>query len=283
MPTAAFPRFSFSSRRSRIAAGLGFAALLAAVVYVMAFAGDGDARRNAVADYIRAVNDVERLMVVELRELGTTYQELRLDAKARPEQLDGLGEAERTLASLRSRVAALEPPEEAARLHAELLRLLGLQVEFAGDVTDLARWLPVVTRERAAFARAAQRLRRDLDRARTPRAQTRAFRAYTRRTSAIADRLAELSLPPVLEASRAADEKRLRTLSRLSDRIREALAARRPAVAVRLSQFLAQTAGGTGATRAERVAFRAYNGRLRAIGSAGEAVRRELQRLDLEL
>ena len=135
MPTAASRRFSFSSRRVQAAFAAAALLLLGALVYVMAFAGDGDEQRESVSEYVLAVNRVERRLVVALREVGNAYQDIRLDAKAPDEQVARLEEAERTLADLRERVAALGPPPEAGELHAELLRLLDLQVAYAGAGT----------------------------------------------------------------------------------------------------------------------------------------------------
>lgn len=285
MPTAASRlSSSFGKRLPAVLWGVAAAALVALVVLlVLSFTGQGPTRRDAVAAYIGEVNRVEVGASAELKRIDGLYRRFGRTPAALAKQVPDLERAERTLRRLRGRVAAVQPPEEARRLHTLLLRLFALDVVLAGDVTDLARYLPALAQEQAPLAKTIERLRRDVDRARTAPEQARAFDAYATATRRIATRIEELRAPRAFAETQRAEVTRLRRLADLAVRVQTALENEQPGEAVRLFSTLGAVASSTAVARAEREAALAYNRRLRTIGTVARAIERERKRLDLNV
>lgn len=279
---AASRRFNSSARTLWLVAGI-VAVVVGAALGARALAQRGDDSRDEVARYIVAINHVQGTMAGELARLNRAYAGFRAAPAARPRQVAELREAERTLADLARQIRALHVPDEAAKLHEQLLRLLALQSDFAGELTQLAEYLPRLGETTRELTPAGERVRRELAAAKTPAAQARAFARYSVALDRVANKLARLSAPPVLEPARRAEIARLRRLATLGRQLQAAIEEQRVGDVRRLSDELARLAAIRGATRAERDAVIAYNERLQAIGAQRNALERERRRLDREL
>ena len=264
---------------------------LAAVFVLQRRGGDDDAeeRRAAVSAYIVEVNITQQTLIVELERVSLAYCGLRLQEKADPKQLARVEEAERTLRGLRSRLAALGAPAEAMKLRRLILGLVDLQVQLAGEVAGIARYIPMQAAECRELARATNVLRDRLAEADTGAGQKEAFDAYRASLIASARRLDQASVPTVLKPSRSDEVKRLSRLSRLS---RLALLARELGKALEeqrakdvdvLFPRFVLTSASAGTTKAERDAVIAFNRRLERIGKQRIAVAAERTRLGLAL
>lgn len=242
-----------------------------------------DDRRAAVAAYIVQVNTTQQAVVLELEQVNTAYRELRLRAKPVPGQLERVEAAERSLAELRARIARLPVPPEAARLHTKLLRLVELQVAFAGEVAGMVRYLPLQAEESRKVAAATNRLRAALEGAGGGAAQQTAFETFRRAIQAVVRRLERASAPPVLEPARTGEIARLERLGSLAARLGRALEEQRVGEIDRLFADFVRASADTGTTQAERQAVIAYNRRLAAITDQRTAVTAERARLDVEL
>jgi hypothetical protein len=275
---AASRRFSSSVKALWVVAGVAAALLLAALGAEALLRDGGDDERAEVADYIVGVNRIQGGMAGELTRVNRAYASFRAAPSKR--QIAELREAEQTLAVVAQQIRALHVPEDAARLHKELLRLLALQADFARELTQLAEYLPRLSDAQRELAPAGARVQRELAAATTPAGQARAFGRYAAKLDQVAKSLERLSAPPVLEPARRAEIARLRELAKLSARLRTAIDEQQAAEVRRLSADISRVAAVRGATRAERDAVIAYNDRLKAIGAQRRAVERERTRLD---
>ena len=261
---------------------------LAAVFVLQRRGGDDDAeeRRAAVSAYIVEVNITQQTLIVELERVSLAYCGLRLQEKADPKQLARVEEAERTLRGLRSRLAALGAPAEAMKLRRLILGLVDLQVQLAGEVAGIARYIPMQAAECRELARATNVLRDRLAEADTGAGQKEAFDAYRASLIASARRLDQASVPTVLKPSRSDEVKRLSRLSRLALLARElgkALEEQRAKDVDVLFPRFVLTSASAGTTKAERDAVIAFNRRLERIGKQRIAVAAERTRLGLAL
>jgi hypothetical protein len=282
--TAARPRSSWFARRG-VTLGLWVVTGLIAAG-LLAYVAIGDirpTRKERVNDYIAQVNDVERELSPEISRVNQAYQKFGGKTPF-ANVIPQLREAERTVATLRSRVAALDPPSDAQRLHTVLLALIDEELHAAREVTAMAVYLQRLQTDAGPMEPAAAALRKRLSNAETSEDQVRAFAAYARDIDALRVRVAKLEAPPALAPSHKAFVRRLKTTSSLSRQLREAARRRDTATATYLIQQLRRLAQPTPATRrAEIAAIKAYNKRLARVNELIRVLGREQQRLSTSL
>ena len=275
-------RLSSWFARAALAAGVVAIAVLAVVLLLDRRGNDEtDERRAAVSAYIVEVNTTQQVLIVKLEQASSAYRNLSFDGGGNRQQLERVQGVEVTLKTLRSRFSMLQPPAEAGKLHAELLRLVDLQIAFAQELAEMARFLPIQAGENRSLAAATERLRRALTRDATAREQQDAFQQYGDVVEAVAARLQAVSAPPVLEPARTTEIARLDRLAGLAGQVVKALERQDADAIDRLSRTFVQVAGTTGSTRAERQAVIAFNRRLAAIGDQRTAVNAERNRVDV--
>lgn len=282
MATEASRRSSSFGRRLRLglwaAVAAGSVALV--VILVVSFLPQDETRREVVARYITEVNRVEVGLAQELTAISDTYREFGGTPAQLAAQVPELERGEETVRRLRVRLAAVEPPPEAERLHALLLELVDLDAAFAGEVAEFARYLPELSEAQQPLAQAGARLREEVGRAETAVEQGRAFAAYAAATRAVAERIEELDVPRAFVAAQEAEVGQLGRIAALSERIARALDDERPDDAVTQFEGLAREAAATAVVRAEREAALAYNRRLREIERVAKAIDVERTRLE---
>jgi hypothetical protein len=301
-------------RRTVLLGVVAAAAVAAAAVATIASHRHHPSReRTAVSAYIVHANDIQKAMKAPLTRVLLAYREftraggpaLGVEAK--------LGAAAETLQRLERKLSAIDTPAEAAILRKRLLALVGQEVALTREVQAIAAYSPryaAVLREsqaaslqfgkalRAVVVPRARKLRGT--RAQVAAAQ-RAYQtagdaaaakqadavdAYDTAVERILEKLRRLDPPAALAGSYRAE---LRSLSdvaasgaRLSAELRKpnrsnvALLGRRLTIASRETRTLP-------AQRAQQASIRAYNRRVRAIGSATDRVQTELRRLQHDL
>jgi len=242
-----------------------------------------ESKRHAVAAYIDDVNKAQLDLQTQLRRVDTTYRRFRLDPKALAAQQDDLVKAEAVIRRVRRRVAALDPPADARRLHVRILHALALEASFAHEIVELARALPRYVRENSRLTPALTRARDELKNASTAAQQDRALLDYATVLRTTARRLEAIDAPPILETTIEARAARLKTTARVMDRLRLAVKQGNRAEVSQLNRFLARTSRATEVTQEQHDAVVTYNRTLRAISLARAAVERERQRLDRTL
>lgn len=296
------------SRRT-VALWIAAAAVLLTLV-VAALAGRGSSpARSEIAAYIEAVNRVERQMAPSLSRTAKAQRELATKGSIGAKARAGLLDSERTLRTLRRRVAALPAPERAARLRALLLELLDAEAATAREVAALARFAPsyqAVLRElqaaRTRLSRALAAVRApeprtlrgtraqvaaaqaafEAESARAAAAQADAIGAYLGALAPLEARLRALVPPAVMRPAWLAEIRMLAGTRAAGKALAEELRKpARPRVSVLARDFAAasRTAGSVRAQRAQAAAIQAYNRRVRRIGALQSRLRDELARL----
>jgi hypothetical protein len=299
-------------RRRTIVLGIAAAGAVAAVV-IVALPHHESPQRKAVSRYLTSVNAIQQQMAYSLTQVKGAYQTFATAHAVAPAEERRLAQAERTLGKLESRIAALDPPPQALRLRRLILQVVKGERGVTHEIDALVRFAPRFDLAVTDLRNAARVLSRRLAAARAPTphtlhgtpqqvkqaqasfaaaataaaaAQADAVTAYDTAVTGIIGRLRRMSPPPAfapayraqLASLRAAYRAggRLAAELRLPNRSRVSALSRAFEVASRISQTVA-------AQRAEIAAVKAYDGRVRAVGTAAAAVRTELTRLQQNL
>ncbi len=195
-----------------------------------------------------------------------------------------LRESERTIATLRDRVAVLDPPADADGLHRALLRLLDEDERVAHDVTAMAVYIETLQREARPIQPAAVALRARLSKAKTSDDQVAAFPSYADHLDLVRARLEKLEPPAALAPSHGAFVQRLETTSSLARQLRAAARRHDTATASYLIQRLRLISKLTPAgRRADITAIKASNERVKLVDERARDVAREQQKLSTSL
>jgi hypothetical protein len=269
--------------------------------------------RAAVSAYIVRANDIQKAMKAPLTRVLLAYRAFTRAGGPAPGVDAKLGAAAATLQRLERKLAAIDAPAEAAILRKRLLVLVGQEVAVTREVQAIAffspRYAAVLKDSQAASLRFGKALRAVVvpkpKKLRGTQAQmTEAQRAYQAAGDAAAakqadavdaydaeverilDELGRLDPPAALAGSYRGELRSLRDVAasgaQLSAELRKpnrsdvALLGRRLTIASRETRSLP-------AQRAQQASIRAYNRRVRAIGSATERVQSELRRLQHDL
>ena len=253
-----------------------FVAAALAAALLLAGCG-GSSRRAAVERYVKQVDAVERAFGGQVAQAQRSYAAFGRDHVFGTESFP---KATRTFVRLRARIAALEPPPEAAQVQRGLLRLLGTEVALAREVTGLDAYLRA---ERAPLARlrgAELRLRAGLATARTAAAQRRVFDAFAGDAARAETGLRAVRSPAPLLPWHTAELARVERLRREAADLSSALRQRDvAALRSRLAALRADIAGRD-AVAAERAAIRAYDARAAEVSALASRVDAERARLE---
>jgi hypothetical protein len=259
--------------------------IAAAVLAAVLLAGCGsakDARRSDVNDYISSVNRIERDALVPWNRARNAYAHLGRGAIS-DRQLRELAAAPKRIRSLRARIAAVTPPEDAKSLHASLLRLLDMDARFAAEVETFARYVRAVGPLEKQLGAETAELRRTLKRSHTSGPERHALARYATQLDLLLARLRRLQPPPALAPWHAGQVTRIATLSRGAREVTYGLARHDSALTRRGLTALTGAAATSPVTAADRGAIIAYDTRLKRIRAVAAAVAREQGRLAREL
>ena len=252
---------------------------------------------------------IEQRLNAPLTRTMNAYRSIASLRSASPAVQQQLVAAEETLRTLERRFARLEAPPQAKRLRALLIQLVGAEVATAHEVGQLAVFTPrysaVLQESQQASARLAKALssvtppkphqikgtKAEVARAQAAFSsasshaavlQAEAIETYGTSLAVVERRLRALDPPEVLRPSYRAQLRMLRASHaagaalaqelRRSDRSRVAVLGRRFTIAAR-------TAGSLNAQKAQIAAVKAYNRRVRTIGTMQGRISQELARL----
>jgi hypothetical protein len=258
-------------------------AAVLAVLAVLLAAGCGDDEREGVQRYIARANSVQERYAPQFHEANDAYARF---AKGELSSMRADGEltaAENALRDAKSQLARIKPPPSATELHRRLLRLVGMNADFAAESTALARYLPAARKELRRVGRIGNQLRSRLQDADTPEAQAAALDRYARAIDRRYDALYQLEPPPILVATHQAQLGRMSASSRLARRLRRASEARDSGRVARLLLEFRALSRQSDSGQLTRRALREYETRYRAINSAAAALRREQSQLEQRL
>ena len=296
--------------RKTVALGIAAAvAVGAAVVVAVAGRSPSSPKHDAVATYIKDVDQIQQQMQAQLTKTVKAYRAFGNGGTPAKTLTPELVQAEQTLRQLQRRIVALAAPAPARHLRTLLVRLMGAEVSIAHEVGQLAVFSPRYAALLKPAKTAGAELSRALGAVKPPKAhslrgtkaqvqraqaafaaaasaaaaqQADAVNAYDAKIAAVEARLRKVKPPLVmrpayrtqlktLEASRAAG-------SALAEELRKT---KRSQVAVLGRNFTlaARIAGSVSAQKAQIAAIKAYNRRVRAIGTLQGKIQQELARL----
>jgi mono/diheme cytochrome c family protein len=136
------------------------------VLVVLCVAGCGGSsenakRRAAVNAYFDRVSQAEVTLQSQIGEIDKALQSFSL-TKATPAELRSLLLARTRIRAGLGRVAAIHPPQDARRVHADLIGLLSLQEAVADELVRSAQFVPLFAKTGPPLVAAAKGLGRDL-------------------------------------------------------------------------------------------------------------------------
>jgi hypothetical protein len=296
--------------RKTVALGIAAAvAVGAALIVTLAGRSPASPKHKAVAAYITDVDQIQQQLQAQLTKTVKAYREFSAGSTPAKTLTPQIREAEQTLRQLQRRIVGLPAPTPATHLRKLLVRLMGAEVSVAHEVGQLAvfspRYATLLKPARAAGAELSSELaavkppkvhslrgtKAQLQKAQAAFAaaasaaaaqQADAVDAYVARIGAVEARLRSVRPPLVmrpayrtqlqtLEASRKAGSALAHEL-RKKDRSQVAVLGRKFTLAARI-------AGSVSAQKAQIAAIKAYNRRVRAIGTLQGEIQQELARL----
>jgi hypothetical protein len=235
--------------------------LLVAAVAVAGCRG-GDDRRDAVESYIESVNRAQ----AKLKPAFTDAQvALRAFASGRVTErtVERLRGGSATMRATEASLELIQPPPEAKKLHADLLRLVDLQSGLALELSLAADYVLQLGPAAAPAQGAASKLSGELRAANTSKEQVEALREFAASVDLALTRIDALAPPPAMvpwhDDQRARLAKSQHDAVALADAIEQKDA---PAVEEALKAFTTP-ASNTVSRKAQAAAIRAFNKRLR--------------------
>jgi hypothetical protein len=260
------------------------AGLLAAATGLVACGGDGEGPRDRVATYIKHANAIQRAYAPQLKRANAAYVSFSRSQGSDDSAVAALTGARGDVRRVRAEVRRLEPPAQARRLHAQLLRVFDMNVYFADETARLAAYQRDSQSATAPLARIDRRLRSELRTARAPKAQERALGRFAAGLGAALRRLDALAVPRVLAPQHEAQVRRLTSIRRLAVELRTALRKQQAERVARLVKaFRGNGRAPSASTALTRRALADYNRRYRALAEANADLAREQARLDRSL
>ncbi|HEX7082886.1 MAG TPA: hypothetical protein VF186_02085 [Gaiellaceae bacterium] len=256
--------------------------LLVAVVGLLAAGCGGSHARSETSDYIDRVNAVMARIGAPLQQVSDANRAFAKSPGA-AKIVPKLVRSQATLRRLRRQLREVDPPPEARKLHALLLRLVGREEELSGEVLALARFLPRFQAALAPVAPASRALGAELARKKgSPADKAAALDAYGTALAGAEQRLRRLKPPPVSQPVWRQERAMLAAVrtsgAALADGLRRKQAKRLPAL---LHAFDAASARNRtqAAQRVQIAAVKAYNRRIGELQKLVLAAGREERRL----
>jgi hypothetical protein len=312
MATAAFRRFSSSSRRQTIVLGLAAAGAVTAAIIVTLPHHESPTRR-AVSRYITSIDSIEQQMAYSLGRASAAYRSFTSSHASSTATARKLAQAQHTLDLLATRIAALPAPPQALRLRSLVLRVVREEASATHEIHTLVLYESPFNAALKQLHIAAQALSKNLAAVHAPvphpihgttkeiakakaafnaqasaaaAAQADAVTAYDAVVVRVATRLRSLTPPAVLAPAYTAQVAALRATMQAGSRLAtELLKTTRTKVAELSRAFAVATRRSetVAAQRAEIAAVKAYDRRVRGIQTSAVAIRDEITRLQLQL
>lgn len=250
----------------------------------LAVAGCGGDERDSVRErterYIESEQAVMRRAQPDFERANQAYLAYAKGELESETAADQVQQAERAIQNARDGVLVLEPPAEARRLHEQLVRYLDMNVELAGETTELVRYVPAAAGVLAPLGRANRRLEAHLADADDSADQARILERFEGRVGTITGELQDLEAPAVLSPVHEEQVRRLEATRRLAGQLRRALRAQdAERVSVLLKRFRSTAPEPDVRRRLTNQAVARYTRRLKRIVAAYGDVQQEQTRL----
>lgn len=264
--------------------------LLLLALVALFVAGCGKSTHAALTDYLNRVHDVETGMAGPLQQVTSANQSFA-KSQQDPQLPQRLASSERTLRTLRTRLANVTPPSQARHLRALLLQIVDSEISLAHEVRQLAAFIPRYRIALAPLQPASNALQKKLAARAKGIAATKALNAskaaelelYAATVGAVMGGVGALEPPPVW---RPTVEQQLASLTGLRSSalaLASAVRANRAqAIPALLQQFdkAAISNQTIAAQKREIAAVKAYNARIDNLLKLGRKVENERRRLE---
>lgn len=261
---------------------LGLAAL-AICCLVAACGGKSTARRDAVATYIVRVDAIEQRLAKPLLDVSKANRDFAGKHAASPAARRELVRAEATIGRLARKLRAVDPPPDAAHLHALLLAFVAREQGIAAEVVQLSAFIPAFDAALAPLLPASAELKRVLAaKNATVATKTAALDRYHAELGPVIATLRGLRPPP---SSRPVWAQQAATLTRVRAAVAalaDALRSKRSATVPQLLHRLSVAAVGNQSVAAQQAriaAVVAYNDRVKSLNALGSRISDEEARL----
>ena len=300
--------------RRTVVLGIAAAVAVCAAVAVTVFGRSSTSpEHKAVAAYITDVDQIQQGMQVQLVNTVSAFRALANGSVPAKTLAPRLAQAESTLRALQRRLVALPAPTPAKRLRLLLIRLTGSEVSVAHEVGQLATFSPQFAALLKDVRTAGAELARALGAVKAPQAhklhgtktqiaraqaaftaaatkaaalQADAVDAYVTKIARLERELRKLDPPPIVSPDYRTQLRTL-TASRTtgSALAKELRKTNRSEVAAFSRKFTvaARIAGSVSAQKAQIAAIKAYNQRVRRIGTLQGDIKAELARLQQQV
>ena len=185
-----------------------------------------------------------------------------------------------SILAARDALQAVSPPQDARKLHAELLQLYDMNAALGLEVITLQQFLPGVRNVLGNLADVNKSYRQSLSGSKTATAQANALDGYSTAVKKVADRFGGLAPPPALRPWQRAQVLRLQQIAETGHTLATALRARdRNATAGLIKRFRFLLSHQPNVSQAQHNAVKAYDNRLVGISKLQGTIAAEHQRL----
>ena len=258
---------------------LGCSVLLAVLVVTGCGSSAKSKRRDAVNAYLGRVQTIQLHYRPSFDLANQAYRDFS-KGKTGKRQVERLRGAEVSILAARDALESVSPPEDARKLHAELLQLYDLNASLGLEVITLQQFLPGVRNVLGNLADVNKSYRQNLSGSKTALAQANALDGYSAAVKKVVDRFQGLAPPPALRPWQRSQVLRLQQIVDTGHTLATALRIRdRNATAALIKRFRFLLAHQPNVSQAQHNAVKAYDNRLVGISKLQGTIAREHQRL----
>ncbi|MGZ4380984.1 MAG: hypothetical protein ACXVZN_09000 [Gaiellaceae bacterium] len=241
--------------------------------------GGGHPRRDAVDAYFAHVDSAEAPLLNRRVAIENALRTFSMSTNP-PAEVKALKQAQTEILAAERRVAAIEPPADARKIHAGLLALLRLEASLTGDLLLTTSYAPALKQALAPATPAGTALAKELRTAKGWNAQADAFARYAATLRPVVARLDTLRAPPVLRPTLVGERAALRRRVELSNQVAAALRKKDTKSAnTAIGSLFAIGSDAVRTRNAEIAAAHAYNARITRVSILTAAIAKERQRL----
>lgn len=238
-----------------------------------------DKRRDAVNDYLDRVEAIQDRYAPSFVLANKAYQDFS-KGKVGKRQLDRLKGAEVSILAARTSLRDVRPPQDAEKLHSDLIRLYDLNAQLGLEVITLQQFLPGVRKTLGELARVNGKYRKGLSASESSGEQAAALDAYGAAITSVSKRLENLPAPTSLRPWQRSQVTRLEQIAGTGRTLAQALrVGDRAAVEALIKRFRFLLAHQPNVTQAQHDAVKAYDDRLIGLTRLQGRIAAEHQRL----
>jgi hypothetical protein len=255
----------------------GAVILIAATVLVAGCGGQSHARRDAVNAYFDRVDAAQLQVRLHAGPTEKAFAHFSTVRNSKSE-MRALVRANALLERTWTKLRRMQPPDEARQIHADLVRLYGLEADVARELVAMTQFVPRYDAALAPLSPAHTGLAGDLKIAKGWQKIAGAFEQYRLSLAGVLAQLGRMSAPPTLRpalnAERAALQRSVALCASIESSLQTHSAKKTAAGVTALSSLGTQTSAAR--VRGELVAAaKAYNARLARIAALDVRIGRE--------